>query len=87
MTAFEKLKSHRVVVLAAAIVSGFVFLGQFSDTFKTFGILCKTPVDAVLDCIDSSRMCKDLSPEACSILKQRYKETSLCTRGCSSSRP
>ena len=87
MSLLERLKTHWIAVLAAAIISVLVLLGQFSDALKKTGLLCKTPVDAVLDCIDSSRVCKGLSPEVCAILRKRYGEVELCNRGCSSSRP
>ena len=87
MSLLERLKAHWIVVLVAGAISVFVLLGQFSDALKKIGLLCKTPVDAVLDCIDSSRVCKGLSAEVCTILRKRYGEVELCNRGCSSSQP
>jgi hypothetical protein len=83
MSVLQKLKDHWIVVLVAAIASTFVVVGQFSDALKKTGMLCKTPVDAVLDCLDNTRAC-EFTAEVCAVLRKRYGEIDMCNRGCSS---
>lgn len=80
---FDKIKNNWAIVLICALLAIFLSLGQFSDSLRKTGLLCKTPVDAAFDCYNSWRMCTGLSNDECKFRLTRFGEVKKCDRGCS----